>query len=635
MGAPSWPAIHSPAALTAAAIAVGTYLSGFRYGGNSPIFVLPLAAAAIVCSFCAAALTRAGRPRTGRWVAATCWALLAYLVTTAVAAEYAGAKGHTDALAWLAVTWHAAGYILPITLLQVALLVAGSRPAWAVRLVLGYGIAFALLAMAVLPVGEPYSRIRPLWELPEAAGPAALPWMASVLVAPVLLWRAAPAARGEERLRLLVLAACALVPIVTVLLCALAAAMAGGFGVLTPAAGEAALAVGFCAPFAVCPLLLVAVARHGGARWAGRVPSLIGLVVGLLFALLVVAAGAVLGDLLGAGAVLPVVLVTLAVAALAVPLDRWVVRALVLRTDPVRARAARLVREAGETSRPAETARDILRAALGDPSAGLALRLPEGRGWVDADGAAMAEPPPGAVPIGTRAYLMHRGAAADAGGGVAEVAELVERAVLQAAVREQAGRAESAAAEERRRLERDLHDGVQGRLLALALELRMAWRRFPDAETRNLLTGASDNLATAIEELRALVAGNVPETLSRHGLRVALADLTGAIPLPITLNVPAERLPPRVESVAYLVVCEAVTNALKHAGASSITVDVTVTGGHARVSVTDDGSGGADPRAGTGLRGLSERVEAAGGRLLVCDRRPRGTELEVILPCGS
>ncbi|MFC7040383.1 sensor histidine kinase, partial [Nonomuraea rubra] len=253
----------------------------------------------------------------------------------------------------------------------------------------------------------------------------------------------------------------------------------------------------------------------------------------------------------------------------------------------------------------------------------------------EADGATAPPPPPGAVLIGAHAYLVHQGEAVDAYGGADEVAELVERAVLQAAVRDHGGRAEAAAAEERRRLERDLHDGVQGRLLALALELRMARRRLRDAEAQLVLTDATDSLAAAIEELRALSTGNVPETLSRHGLRAALSELTGRIPVPVALNVPEARLPPPIESVAYLVVCEAVTNALKHAGAATIEVDVRLDGGCARVSVTDDGSGGADLRAGSGLRGLYERVQAVGGRLVAGDRRPSGTALEATLPCGS
>ncbi|MGW3346001.1 histidine kinase [Nonomuraea rubra] len=616
-------------------VALGTYLSGFRHGGNSPILLIPLACAAIVCCVSASALHQAGQARTGRWVSATGWSLLVYLLAATVAAEYAGVRGHGDAVAWTAVTVQAAGYILPVTLTQVCFLVAGGRSERAVRLVLGSGIAFAVLAMVTLPAGEPYARLKPLWELPEAGSLAALPWMASVLAGPVLLWRAVPAERGERRLRLLVVAAASLVPIGTVLLAALAAVMAHAAGVLTVTAGETATAVGFCVPLILCPLVLAAVARPGGARLARRVPSLVGAVVGLLFTLLVVAAAAVLGGSLGAGAVLPVVLSTLAVAAVVVPINRWVVRALLLRVDPVRARAARLVREAGATSRPAETAQDVLRAALGDPTARLVLELPEGRGWVEADGATAPPPPPGAVLIGAHAYLVHQGEAVDAYGGADEVAELVERAVLQAAVRDHGGRAEAAAAEERRRLERDLHDGVQGRLLALALDLRMARRRLRDAEAQLVLTDATDSLAAAIEELRALSTGNVPETLSRHGLRAALSELTGRIPVPVALNVPEARLPPPIESVAYLVVCEAVTNALKHAGAATIEVDVRLDGGCARVSVTDDGSGGADLRAGSGLRGLYERVQAVGGRLVVGDRRPSGTALEATLPCGS
>ncbi|MEW2359862.1 histidine kinase [Spirillospora sp. NPDC029432] len=648
MGGTGWPALRGAAAagatVAAGTAAIGTYAAGFRYGGNSPVLVVPLAAAALTCHFAATDLARGGERRVGRRVAATGAALFGYLLLTAVAAEYAGARRHDDAAARIVTALHAAGYILPITLMQLCFLAAGERlgprrPRWEGAM-LGYVAAYALLAVLTLPAGEPYGHIAPLWASPAAAavaGAAALPWMATVLAGPVVLWRAVPAARGAARHRLLVTAVVSMVPITTILLCVLAGLMAFSAGVLSVPAGEAALAVAFCLPFVLCPLGLAAVLRPRGAALVRLLAPALSVLLGTLFAIVAAAAGAIAGDRLGAGAVLPVVLATLAVAALLAPIRRRLTRALVLRADPVRARTARLVREAeaGDGLRwPAETVQRILRTALDDPAARLALRLPEG-GWAYADGSAAPEPPPDAVPIGTDGYLQYAGEAVDAEGGIAEIRVPARQAALELAVREQAGRAEAAAAGERRRLERDLHDGVQGRLLALALELRMAQRELADAQAQLVLTDAAERLAAAMDELRSLATGNAPETLSRHGLRTALGELTGAMPVPVRLSVPAERLPPQVETVAYLVVCEAVTNALKHAGARAITVDVTAGGGRAEVTVTDDGRGGADLRAGTGLRGLAERVGAAGGRLVVSDRRPHGTVLEVVLPCES
>jgi signal transduction histidine kinase len=242
--------------------------------------------------------------------------------------------------------------------------------------------------------------------------------------------------------------------------------------------------------------------------------------------------------------------------------------------------------------------------------------------------------PEAGVPMGESARLLvnHAGAA-DVLSCQAEVAPLIDRALLEVAVRDQAARIEEAVSDERRRLERDLHDGVQGRLLALALDLRMG-EPTVDGEARLLLNDAAESLTAAIGELRALAGGSVPELLSRHGLKAALTDLTGGLPTPVRLSIPEERLPADVETVAYMVACEAVTNALKHAGAESITVEVAVEAGCVTVRVGDDGCGGADLRAGTGLRGLSERVRTAGGQLVIGDDEPHGTLLEVVLPCG-
>ncbi|MEV4888136.1 histidine kinase [Nonomuraea sp. NPDC055795] len=638
MRVPGWSALSGAVVVGVTIVALGTYLSGFRYGGNSPVFVIPLAMATLVCCLASGVLLRAGERLVGRWMVAMAGSLFTYLASTALAAEYAGARGHDDALARLAVVLHEGGYIVPVSLIQACFLMAavrlGVRYRRAAALVLGCALTFVLLASAMLPSSEPYT-FEALWPAPPgAADVASALWMATVLAGPVLLWRAVSKARGKARRRLLVLAAASMVPIVTLVFCVLAVVLAHGFGIMSVTAGEATLAVAFCGPFLLCPSFVIAALRPGVAAAAPRLATILGGVVGVLFGLVVVAASAVLGAELAGGAVLPVVLATLVVAAVTAPLKRRVVRALVLRIDPVRAHAARLVGRSVDKSRPGVSAQDVLRAVLDDPDAGLVLRLPEGRGWAGPDGHAAPEPPPEAVMVGEAAYLVFDGEAVDAHGALAELGALIDQAVLEAAVRDQRGRAEAAAVVERRRLERDLHDGVQGRLLALALDLRMAQRDLADPEAQLILTDAAAGLSAAIDELRALATGNTPEVLSRHGLRAALAELTGRMPVPVTLNVPAVRLPPQVETVAYLVVCEAVTNALKHAGADTITVDVTLSDGYAGVTVVDDGCGGADLRAGTGLRGLAERACTAGGQLVVSDRRPHGTVLEVTLPCG-
>jgi signal transduction histidine kinase len=317
------------------------------------------------------------------------------------------------------------------------------------------------------------------------------------------------------------------------------------------------------------------------------------------------------------------------------------VRVLLLRSEPERARAATLLREVGQRSDPGATAQNILREALADPSALLLVELPNAT-WVDVEGNQVSRDRPATTAEDHRIVLVHSAAVVNARGALDEVAPLLGQAVLEATIRDQSGRlaaehdrAEVAAATERRRLERDLHDGVQGRLLALALDLRMAQRDLSDASAQLVLSDATTALTSAIGELRALAAGSTPELLSREGLRAALTDLTRRMPLPVALTTSAGRLPAQVEIVAYLVVCEAITNTMKHADATMVSVEVRVESEVAVVVVSDDGRGGADLRAGTGLRGLSERVSSAGGTLVVSDRRPTGTTLEVTIPCGS
>ncbi|TDB81726.1 hypothetical protein E1264_32255 [Actinomadura sp. KC216] len=502
---------------------------------------------------------------------------------------------------------------------------AGRRLAVAVA---GYGVVFTVVGMLALPVGSPFEHVQPVLRLPSGAAMALpVPWMAGVFAGPVVAWRALARARGDVRPRALLIAVVALAPVATVLVCVLAGFMAFAFDVMSVGLGEAVLAVAFCVPFLVCT---------AGLSWAlgpkppsGDVARVLSVLVAALFSIVVVAVSTIVGSVMGG--VLPVVLGTLATAAVLAPLRRGLVRFLSLRADPVRARAARLVREARAGTHPAETVQEILRTALDAPDLRLLLRLPDERGWVAADGGSAPEE---GVAIGPSARLTGLPDDADVDGCLPEVESMIERAVLEMAVRDQAARVEKAVSDERKRLERDLHDGVQGRLLALALDLKMAQREL-DAEAQLVLTDAAEGLAAAIDELRALAGGTAPDLLSRRGLKAALSDLTGRIPTRVHLEVPEQRLPAPVETVAYLVVCEAVTNALKHAEAEQITVALTVGGDRATLIVRDDGKGGADLRAGTGLRGLSERVRTAGGSLVVSDGQPKGTIVEVSLPCGS
>jgi signal transduction histidine kinase len=193
----------------------------------------------------------------------------------------------------------------------------------------------------------------------------------------------------------------------------------------------------------------------------------------------------------------------------------------------------------------------------------------------------------------------------------------------------------STADETRRRIERDLHDGAQQRLVSLALQLRGAQAAVPPelgelaAELDRVVLG----LIGALDELRELAHGIHPAILAEAGLTPALRTLARRAPIPVDLQVHTEgQLPEQVEVTAYYVVSEALTNAAKHARALTVTVTVETTDDVLRVSVRDDGVGGADYARGTGLVGLGDRVEALGGQLFLDSPRGVGTTLRAEIP---
>jgi signal transduction histidine kinase len=190
---------------------------------------------------------------------------------------------------------------------------------------------------------------------------------------------------------------------------------------------------------------------------------------------------------------------------------------------------------------------------------------------------------------------------------------------------------------ELQRIERDLHDGAQARLVALAMDLGRARERIeshPD-EARDLVIAAHEESKVALRELRDLVRGVYPGILSDRGLDAALSALAARSPVPVELSVDVGVRPPAtVEAAAYFVVAEALANVAKHSAATACAVHVTRANGTLEVVVEDDGHGGADPAAGTGLAGLERRVRALDGTLTVEGLGPAGTRLRAEIPCG-
>lgn len=325
------------------------------------------------------------------------------------------------------------------------------------------------------------------------------------------------------------------------------------------------------------------------------------------------------------------------------------------RTRMARSGVADLLAELGETPGPGGL-RAALARALRDPSLEVAYWLPDEGRFVDASGRP-ARLPGGdgslAVTMVRRegrqiAALVHDPAVTHDESLVRAVAAAaglqLENERLQAELRAQleevrASRARivEATQDERRRIERNLHDGTQQRLVAIAMTLGLAEARVatdPVAAGR-LIAEARVGLSSALEELRELSQGIHPGILTERGLGEAVHELAARMPLPVRLDVGlSERLPIPVETAAYYVISEALANAAKYAGAGRVSVRVVRESGQACITVSDDGRGGADAGAGSGLRGLRDRVEALGGRFALDSPAGAGTTIEVRIPCA-
>ena len=325
------------------------------------------------------------------------------------------------------------------------------------------------------------------------------------------------------------------------------------------------------------------------------------------------------------------------------------------RSRLARGSVADLVVELGDApERPA--LRDVLARALRDPSLEVAYAVPESERWVDASGRDVELPSP-ENPDRAMTWL-HGGGRAVAvlvhDPAIAEQRELVrsvsaaarlalENERLAAEVRTQLDEVRASRARivvagdvERRRVERDLHDGAQQRLVTLALALQVAKGHVDgsDPELAASLDRASRELNLALGELRELARGLHPTILVEEGLRAAVEALADRSPIAVSLHVVPPRCAPYVEAAAYFVVAEALTNVAKYAKASIATVRIHEAAGIITVEIEDDGIGGADAARGSGLRGLDDRVAAAGGRLVVRSEPGAGTTIRAEIPCA-
>jgi signal transduction histidine kinase len=299
-----------------------------------------------------------------------------------------------------------------------------------------------------------------------------------------------------------------------------------------------------------------------------------------------------------------------------------------------------------------EAIEQVLREVLSDPRLELRFFLPESELYVDAHGRpadGQAEDARMRTPV-TRAGLplgmvLHSPADEERPGLLEEVVEAaglaIEIARLRVELRRQLDEVEasrarivSAGYEERRRLERDLHDGAQQRLISIGLALRHAQHELDVSSEKagESIDGAVREIDVAAGELQELARGVRPALLDA-GLTPALRELAARAPLPVQVTANGERFPRELEAAAYFIASEGLTNAVKHSGAQQVTLSAERLNGTLAISISDDGIGGAAPNGGSGLRGLADRAAAHGGTLVIESEPDRGTVLTAELPC--
>jgi signal transduction histidine kinase len=364
-----------------------------------------------------------------------------------------------------------------------------------------------------------------------------------------------------------------------------------------------------------------------------------------------------LGVLVGGDSTSVVALATLVVALAFRPLRSRIQDLVDRRYRRARYEGVRRVRsfedEVRDGRRAPEEIGTVLSEALGDPLAELRFWLPETDAYADASGETLELPSDARAQTQIHrddvrtAVLLHDPSLLERrdllSGVLAAAALSIEMARLRVEVRLQLAEVEAsrtriveAGYEERRRLERDLHDGAQQRLVSLGVQLRRLQLSLPkDARVLSpAIDQAVEEVGATIGDLRQIAAGVRPARLD-DGLAAALRDLARSSPVPVDVEAPQERVAASVEAAAYFVACEALTNAVKHGSASKVAVRAFRENGTLHVSVSDDGVGGAVVRRGSGLAGLRDRVAAHGGTREVVSPRGGGTRVEVELPCTS
>jgi signal transduction histidine kinase len=512
------------------------------------------------------------------------------------------------------------------------------------------GVVYFIAGLArARPLDWPYQDVRNPMTIEVLAQPAAIASETAILmvgiglilsgISMVLRFRRS---RGDERAQLLWLAL-VVVPLPAFVVIAFAASMSGRATATVIATGGLVVLVPVAAGLSIARYRL-----YGVERIVSRTISYVLLSVTLVavYTVVVLAASRGVGDVASSPEV-SATLGAVTAACLALPMRAVLQDLIDRRFNRRRHDAIRMVRAATQSGWADDDVERLLGRAVDDGTLRITYWLEDRRQWVAADGNPREPTEPSvAMTRGSRviARIAYDADAVDpdvvqmAGAeAIVELDNVRLRAELEyqlAEVARSRARLGDAQQAERQRIERDLHDGAQQRLLALALSLQAASLNGDPARLRTAAGDAVLQARAAVRELRELANGLHPVVLSDGGLAAALDDLARRSSIPATVTADVPRLAPIIEYTAWLIACEAVANAQKHAGAKSVQVAARCEGRWLAMVIRDDGSGGADS-GGAGLRGLQDRAEAAGGTLTVASPDGGGTRIEVGLPCAS
>ena len=618
-------------------------------GSSAQLSDAPAIVAMVACWLVGVLVTgRAPEQRAG-------WAFLGLATALAWSAfcdEYGelGRVGGHDVPAWkLAATLGDTSFVWWFVFLALVLQYTPPGPRrgmarWLPTVTVVAGVVFQVMSLLrATPLDPPLEElssplaVRAISGAAELLGAVALYTVAACLLASVvLLVRAWRHAEGDTRRQLLWLVAGAL-PVAPAVIAAFYVSVTDHTELASIVLGAAMLTLVTGAGLSVLRYRLYDVERVVTQSAAYAVAAAAVLLVYIGVVVVVSRSGPV-----GAESQLTTIAATLAGVGAARISYVWGRRAVGRRVNPRRFDAVEAVRSG--LARPSADLDELVTGALG---AGARVVYPVGDSWVTSDGRAV-DPSADGVDVHRHDDLIARlefdphesgrdvveAVAGEAGAEMDNVALRAELARQVELIRESRARLSTAHLEERRRIERDLHDGAQQRLLAIALQLQSA-RLNGDGEVLVAETDrAITDLQVTVQELRALAAGLQPAALAGGGLLAAVADLAARAPVELTYDVVDERFPSDLESAAWFVVAEAVTNAVKHSESRHVAVHLRRTPEALRVEVRDEGIGAANV-SGSGLQGLADRVAAVGGSLRVAEADPHGTVVQAVFPCAS